>query len=162
MTEQELRSHLQALERNPDRIAAAVADLDDATLRHKPAPDKWCILEILAHLADVEIIYGYRLRQAIADKEPTFAPIDQDDWARNLGYTQVQPSECLAVYQTNRRANLRLLRRLKTEHLGKGGFHPELSRKFTLAELVERMAKHDPNHLEQIERLKAREKTKTA
>ncbi|MFQ5777542.1 MAG: DinB family protein [Terriglobia bacterium] len=154
MTEQELHRHLEELEKNPERVAAAVAGLDDSVLRFKPAPGKWSILEILAHLADAELIWGYRIRQAIADKEPAFAPIDQDAWARNLGYTEASPAEWLALYQTNRRANLRLLRRLSLADLAKGGFHPELNRKFTLAETIERLAGHDPNHLGQIERLK--------
>lgn len=154
MNEQELNAHLEAAEKNPDMVEAAVAGLEDATLRYRPAPDKWSILEILGHLADIEIVYGYRIRQIIADKEPTFAPIDQDDWARHLGYTEASPADLLALYRTNRRGNVRLLRRVTAEQLAKGGFHPELERKVTLAEWVERLAGHGPNHLGQIERLK--------
>ena len=47
----------------------------------KPAPEKWCVLEILGQLVDVEIIYGYRLRQMLADTKPVIAPIDQDAWS---------------------------------------------------------------------------------
>jgi len=86
MTEAEFRKHLDAAEKSPKQIAAAVSGLPDKTLRYKPAPDKWCILEILAHLADIEILYAHRIRQMLADKKPVIAPIDQDDWARNLGY----------------------------------------------------------------------------
>ena len=156
MTEQELRVHLDTLEKTPEIIAAAVKGLEESVLRYKPAPNKWSILEILAHLSDVELVWGYRIRQAIADKEPTFATIDQDDWAHNLGYLEVSPEECLTLYKTNRRVNVRLLRRLTPDNLAKGGFHPELKRKFTLAEIVERLTSHDPNHLGQIERLKQR------
>ncbi len=126
MNEQELKTHLEAAEKNPDMVEAAVAGLDDATLHYKRAPDKWSILEILGHLADIEIVYGYRIRQIIADKEPTFAPIDQDDWARHLGYTEASPAELLALYRTNRRGNLRLLRRVSSDQLAQSGFHPEL------------------------------------
>lgn len=154
MTQQELDEKLAAVERGPSLIAAAVAGLDDATLRFKPAPGKWCILEILGHLADIEVLYGYRMRQMIADKEPVIAPVDQDDWARNLGYLEATPAELLDAYQAARRANLRLLRRLRPADLEKGAFHPERGGKVTLAELLGMMAGHDPNHLAQIERLK--------
>lgn len=154
MTEQEFRQHLDAIEHNPARIAPAVAGLDDATLRYKPNPQKWCILEILGHLADIEVLYGYRMRQMMADKQPTIAPIDQDDWARNLGYLEGSPAEFLAAYLAARRANLRLLRRLKLADLDKGAFHPEKNRQVTLGELIGMMAGHEPNHLGQIERLK--------
>ena len=86
MTESELKKHLEAAEKSPKQVAAAVSGLPEKVLRYKPAPDKWCILEILGHLADVEIVYAYRLRQMLADKKPVIAPMDQDDWARNLGY----------------------------------------------------------------------------
>jgi hypothetical protein len=153
MTDHELREKIDAIERGPALVAAAATGVDDRTLRYKPAPDKWCILEILGHLADIEVLYGYRVRQMIADREPTLAPIDQDDWARNLGYMEGAPSDFLAAYQTARRANVRLLRRLEATDLDQGAFHPEKGRKVTLEELIGMMVIHDPNHAAQIERL---------
>jgi hypothetical protein len=82
------------------------------------------------------------------------APIDQDDWAKNLGYMEASPEELLESYIAARRANLRLLRRLTPADLEKGAFHPEHKRKVTLAELIGMMARHEPNHLVQILRLR--------
>lgn len=158
MTESELKRHLEAAEKSPKQIAAAVSGLPEKTLRYKPAPDKWSILEILAHLADVEIVYGYRIRQMLADRKPVIAPIDQDDWARNLGYVEAVPAELVALYGLNRHHNLRLLRRLKPGDLEKSAFHPEDQKHVTVAEMVERMGTHGLNHLEQIERLKKQAK----
>lgn len=154
MTEAELKKHLDAAETSPKQIAAAVSGLPEKTLRYKPAPNKWSILEILAHLADMEILYAYRIRQMLADKKPVIAPIDQDDWARNLGYMETPPAELVALYGLNRHYNLRLLRRLKPGDLDKSAFHPEYKKDVTVAEMVERMGGHGANHLEQIERLK--------
>ena len=154
MTEAELKKHLDAAEISPRKIAAAVSGLSDKALRYKPAPNRWSILEILGHLADIEIVYGYRMRQILADKKPVIAPIDQDDWARNLGYMEAAPAELVAVYGLNRHNNLRLLRRLKPGDLEKAAYHPERKCDVTLAEMVEMMAGHGPNHLQQIERLK--------
>jgi uncharacterized damage-inducible protein DinB len=154
MTYEELQSAIVEIERNAEAVAASLAGLPDTTLRYKTDPRKWCILEILGHLADVELVYGHRLRQAIAEQDPTFAVMEQDDWARNLGYLDSAAEDLLEVYGVNRAATLRLLRRVHPEDLAKGGFHPELGRKLTVAELVERIRKHDPNHLGQIERLK--------
>jgi DinB superfamily len=154
MTESEFRKHLDAAEKSPEQIAAAVSGLPDKTLRFKPAPDKWCILEIVAHLADMELLYAHRMRQMLADKKPVIAPIDQDDWARNLGYMSESPAELIALYGLNRHHNLQLLRRIKPQDLDKSAFHPELQTNVTLAEYVARMGTHGANHLEQIERLK--------
>jgi len=154
VTEAELKKHLDDAEKNPRLIAAAVSGLPEKVLRRKPTPDKWCIVEVLAHIADVEIVYAHRLRQMLADTSPTIAPVDQNAWSQ-LGYLEIPAAESLAVYGLIRLHNLRLLRRLKPGDLEKGAFHPELTRQFTVAELVERIAKHGASHLEQIERLKS-------
>jgi hypothetical protein len=155
MTEAEFKKQLDAAEKSPKEIAAAVSGLSEQILRFKPAPDKWCVLEILGHLADVEIIYGYRLRQMLADTKPVIAPMDQDAWARNLNYLDCRPSELVAFYGLGRHHNLRLLRSLKPSDLSKSAFHPETQRETTVAELVERMGGHGAAHLQQIEKLKA-------
>ena len=126
----------------------------DKVLRYKSSPDKWCIMEILGHLADAEIINAYRIRQMLADKDPVIAPIDQDAWAKHLGYLDCSPQELVALFGLNRHATLQLLRRLKVEDLKKSAFHPELKAPLTVADIVERLSAHGPNHLEQIERLK--------
>src|SRR5580693_8415955 len=149
-----MKKHLDVAEKSPQQIAAAVLGLPEKTLRRKPSPDKWCILEILGHLADMEILYAYRIRQMLADKDPIIAPIDQDAWAKNLGYLESSPPELVALYGLNGHAAVRLLRRLKTEDLTKSARHPEKDHRVTVGDYVEMMSKHGPNHLEQIERLK--------
>ena len=155
MTDAELRKHLDAAEKSPKEIAAAVSGLSEQILRYKPSPDKWCVLEILGHLADVEIVYGYRLRQMLADTKPVIAPLDQDAWARNLNYLDSSPSELVAFYGLGRHHNLRLLRNLKASDLSRSAFHPEMQGEMTVADLVERMGGHGATHLQQIEKLKA-------
>jgi DinB superfamily len=154
MTEAEIKSHLDEAERGPKKLAAAISSLPDKVLRYKPSPDKWCILEIVGHLADVEIIYGYRTRQMVADKKPIIAPIDQEDWTRELGYLEASPAELLAQYGLNRHHNLRLLRRLKPADLKRSAWHPERNSNVDLEDMVQRLASHDASHLQQIELLK--------
>ncbi len=154
MNETELKKHLEAAEKSPKQIAAAVSGLPEKILNFKPAPDKWCVHEILGHLADMELLYAYRIRQMLADTKPVIAPIDQDAWAKNLGYLESSVPELVALYGLNRHATLQLLRRLKPGELEKSAFHPELQREFTVAEMIERMSVHGANHLVQIERLK--------
>lgn len=154
MTEAEFKRNLEAAEASPKKIAMATAGLSDAVLRYKPATDKWSILEVLGHLADIEIVYAYRIRQMLADEKPVIAPMDQNAWARNLGYLQSNVPEMIALYGLNRHGNLQLLRRLKVEDLEKSAFHPELKREVNLAEIVGKMGQHGADHLVQIEKLK--------
>ena len=155
MTEAQFHSHLDAAQRSPKEIAAAISGLSDKVLRYKSSPDKWCMLEILGHLADIEIVYGYRLRQILADEKPIIAPLDQDAWARNLNYLDSSPSELVAFYGLARHHNLRLLRTLRASDFSKSAYHPEIQRNVTVADLVERMGGHGAAHLQQIEGLKA-------
>jgi uncharacterized damage-inducible protein DinB len=154
MTEAELKKHLELAEKSPKEIAAAVSGLPPDVLRYKPAPEKWSILEILGHLADIEIVYAYRLRQMLADEKPVIAPMDQDAWAKNLRYREMAAPELVAAYGLNRHHTLGLLRRLKPAELEKSAFHPELQKPMTVARLVEQMSGHGANHLAQIEKLK--------
>jgi hypothetical protein len=154
VTEADLKKHLDAAEQSPKQVAAAVSGLSEGTLRYKPSLEKWSILEVLGHLADIEIVFAHRFRQMLADNKPVIAPMDQDAWARNLGYMQTPAPEMVALYGLNRHHNVRLLRRLKAEDLGKSAYHPELKHEVTVAEYVEKMRTHGENHLAQIERLK--------
>jgi len=154
MTEDELTKHLDAAAKSPQQIAAAVSGLPDAVLRYKSSPGKWCILEVLGHLADIEIVYAHRFRQMLADKDPIIAPIDQDAWARSLDYLETPAPELVALYGLNRHHTVQLLRRLRPGDLDKGAYHPEFNRKVTVAELLEKLSAHGPNHLQQIEKLK--------
>lgn len=154
MTESEFKKLLDAAEKSPREIAAAVSGLPERVLKYKPAPEKWSILEILAHLVDMETLYAYRMRQIIADKKPVLAPIDQDDWARNLGYMDENPAELVALYGLNRHHNVGLLKRLKAGDLDKSAMHPELNKQVPLWDYVQKMGVHGPNHLQQIEQLK--------
>ncbi len=154
MSTDELKKHLDDAEKGPRKLGAVVSGLPDKVLRYKPAPAKWCILEIVAHLADAELIQGYRLRQMLADKAPVIAPIDQDAWAKNLGYLEAAPAELIAHYGLSRHHNLRLLRRINLDDLGKSAYHPERKAAMTVEDIVRHLARHDANHIAQIESLK--------
>jgi hypothetical protein len=91
VTEAELKKHLDPAEKSLKQIAAAVLGLPEKTLRYKPSPDKWCIWEILGQPADMEILYAYRIRQMLADKDAVIAPIDQDAGPRIWGIWSCRP-----------------------------------------------------------------------
>ena len=154
MTPAELKKLLADAEQDPKRLAAAVSGVPETILRNKPAPGKWCIQEIVGHLADSELVFAFSFRQLLADKEPKLALIDQDAWAMHLGYMEASIPELIAQFGLERHHNLRVLRRVQMEDLKKSGSHPELGKQVSLAEMIGYWAGHGPNHLAQIERLK--------
>src|SRR2546430_2235796 len=155
MTLSEAKQNIEQIARGRENFAAAVKGADGKTLRYNPGLNKWCIVEILAHLADAEVVFGHRIRQCLAEADSTICPMDQDAWANNLGYMEASAEESLATFRAARDANVRLMRRLKEADLEKGAYHPEKKRKVTVGEIIGYMQAHDPNHLGQIERLKA-------
>ena len=154
MPDEELKQAIDAAERNPEEIARAVTGISRQAVVRKPAPNQWSIHEILAHLADSEIVFAHRLRQALADKQPAFAATDQEAWAKELGYLETLPAEMVALYALLRRSNVRLLRRLKPGDWDKGGFDPDQQRTVTVRDLAQAITDHDRHHLREIETLK--------
>lgn len=135
-------------------LRAAVAGLADADLRRPERPGKWSIVEVVQHLADSEIVYGYRCRACIAADGTALAGYDQDDWARRLHYRESDLEAALAELGAMRSANLRLLSRLTDEEWQRAGMHEERGRE-SVRHIAKLLAAHDLVHLRQIERIKA-------
>lgn len=114
----------------------------------KPAPNKWSPREILVHLADTEIAFSFRYRQALADDNHIIQPFDQERWAD--AYAAYTAEQALALFSALREWNLALLRSLTPEQLAKTVTHPERG-KMKLQTIAETAAGHDINHLRQLE-----------
>jgi hypothetical protein len=150
----EVKQHLEAAERSPREVAAAVSGLPEKTLLYKPSPEKWSILEILSHLADTEIVFAYRIRKILAESAPEITGFPQDDWAKNLHYDQNVVPELVALYGLNRHANLKLLRRATPAELARTATNTTANRTISLAEVIGQIDTHSAKHLKQIESLK--------
>jgi hypothetical protein len=111
------------------------------------APGKWNPKQVLAHLADTEIVFAMRLRQTAAEPHHVIQPFDQDAWARN--YSGVDPAASLAVFAAVRRWNLEFILAQPPEVFDKQVTHPERGT-MTFRTIVETIAGHDLNHLEQF------------
>ena len=64
-----------------DRLYTLTAPLTGAQTDQAPAPGKWSIREIAAHLADCEIAFSFRLRQTLSQEHALISPFDQEAWA---------------------------------------------------------------------------------
>jgi hypothetical protein len=117
-----------------------------------PAPGKWSAAEIACHLADCEIAFGFRLRQALAEDAPTVQPFDQEKWAET--YPGVPAGQALKVFSALRAWNLRLIATALPHAAGRLVIHPERGA-MTFQTLVESIAGHDMNHLGQLRKIAA-------
>lgn len=135
------------------RVKEAVAGLDEDDLRRHEKPGKWSVMQVIQHLADTEIVYGYRIRMILAHDNPKIEGYDQDAWAVRLGYNSVRLADAIAQLETLREINLRLMRSLRVPDWDRVGIHsergPESIRRITML-----IAGHDLFHVGQIERIK--------
>jgi DinB family protein len=141
-------------ESTPAKLRRAITGLDGATLRRPEKPGKWSILQVIQHLADSELVYGYRIRMIASHPTPDIQGFDQDLWAKELDYQSVDPGQSLEDFRTQREANVRLLRSLGAQKLGRFGNHSERGKE-SIARMMKLYAAHDLVHLQQIERIKA-------
>jgi uncharacterized damage-inducible protein DinB len=118
-------------------------------LTKRPAPGKWSVAEILAHIADTEIVAGYRMRSVLGAPGTPIPAFDQDKWAEAENYAKQDPRLSLEVYRTVREANLRMLKSLKPEQWKHFGIHAERGEE-SIERITQMMAGHDLNHLGQI------------
>lgn len=130
------------------RLATIPAD----AVRVPEAPGKWSIVEVVQHLADSELIGGWRFRMIIAHDRPAITGYDQDLWSSRLRYDAVPLDEALLQFAVLRRVNLRLLDGLSAAELERVGVHAERGDE-SVAHLIKMYAGHDLLHLQQIDRI---------
>jgi uncharacterized damage-inducible protein DinB len=135
------------LSATPGTIAVLLEKMDPAKVTAPPAPGKWSASEIVCHLADCELAFGFRLRQTLAEDNHVIQPFDQEKWAapyRGIAVTQAQ-----AAFAALRNWNLVLISRALPNDSAKPVTHPERG-SMTFLDIVETMAGHDLNHLAQL------------
>jgi DinB family protein len=118
------------------------------------APGKWSIREVVQHLADSDLVGGFRLRMILAHDRPPLAGYDQDLWAGRLGYRDVDIRDAFEQFAVLRAANLRIWERLTAADLARVGMHAERGEE-SLEHLRRLYAGHDLLHLRQLERIRA-------
>jgi hypothetical protein len=141
----------EVIKQTPAKIEAMAKKLGPA-VEKIPAPGKWSPRMIVCHLADCEIAFGFRIRQTLAEPNPTLQPFDQDAWAKPYGSAAMSTQTALDAFSAARRWNIALLNSIGAEELKRPVTHPERGA-MTLQTIVETMAGHDLNHIAQLEKL---------
>ena len=144
---------MTVLEATPAALEKIVADAPHEILGRPEAPGKWAMRDVLAHLADSDLVWGWRLRLILAQDRPPLTGYDQDAWASRLGYAESDPRESVEMFTVLRRSNLRLLTRVPDADLQRVGIHVERGEE-SLAHHLRLYAGHDLLHLSQLERIR--------
>jgi uncharacterized damage-inducible protein DinB len=143
------RDPLELSSKAPKRLRHLIEGLSNKELEWRPGPGKWSIKQILAHLADGEVINGSRLRFVAGMDRPTIIGYDQDAFAANLCVDKLSAEEWLDAFRAMRALNISLLSRLPKEAFARIGVHSERGEE-SLGHMVFLYAGHDLVHERQI------------
>jgi hypothetical protein len=147
------RDPFRVLVATPGKLERLIRGTSHKILGRRPSPGKWSIGEIIAHLADGELAWGWRLRNIISTPGVHLQWWDENLWAEKCHYAQIPVNNSLLAFRVIRHGNLALLRsvdRTKWKHLY--GVHEKFGQQ-SLQDVLELTAGHDLNHILQIERL---------
>ena len=148
------RDPIQLMKAAPAKIARAVQGLSASQMRRRPARGKWSIIEILSHLNDTEVVYGYRYRMALAESGSPIQGYDQEKWIDRLRHRRGNAKRLLEQIRVARQSNLEMLAQSPRRVWPKRyGVHSERGRE-TVRRTVELIAGHDLNHLSQIQAIR--------
>ena len=132
------------------KLERLIKGVSPAKLKKRRAPEKWSVSEILAHLADTEIVGGFRIRLILGAPGTPIMGFDQDAWVISGHYDKRDPRESVEQFRAVRKANLALLKSLTAEQWKHFGMHSERGQE-SVEHIVKMFAGHDLNHLKQIE-----------
>ena len=142
------------LGRTAKEIDRLIKGVSPAKLCKQPAPEKWSVNEIVAHLADAEIVSGFRIRLILGAPGTPIVAYDQDKWVKSGHYDKRDPQQSVEQFRVLRESDLALLESLKPEQWKHYGMHSERGQE-SIEHIVRMIAGHDINHLQQIEKILA-------
>ena len=143
---------LDVLSSTAGRLRELTAGRTRDDLAKKPDPSRWSVVQIVAHLADSEVVGAWRFRSVIASDGVALQPYDQNEWEARFRYEETDPFESIGLFETVRSSTLSLLRRVDPALHANYGMHAERGKE-SIEHLIRLYAGHDLNHLAQIEGL---------
>lgn len=133
-------------------LSGRIRRVTDSALRQPEAPGKWSVIEVIQHLADSELVAGFRTRMVLSEDRPALQGYDQDRWAREFRYRDVSLEQALDQLRGLRTANLHLWTALSPAQLDRVGQHSERGPE-SAGHILRLMAGHDLVHRRQIDRI---------
>ena len=144
---------LERFRRGPELLAVVLTGVFGDEEDFVTQPGKWSIRQIVAHLADTELVYAQRMRLIVAEDNPTLIGFNQDAWAQNLDYARRKPKQSLETFRRLRAENHELLKELPEAAFARTGNHNERG-VVTLLSVVEGAAGHVESHARQAQAIR--------
>jgi hypothetical protein len=138
----------------PRLLAEELAGITEAQATRRPAPDAWCIKELVGHLLDAVEINHKRLYMMSTQTDPVLDGWDADARVRERGYAARDLKGIIAEIRAIRAETTQLLTTLVNWNWARPGQHPTRGRE-SIRQRVEDMVEHEGGHVEEIRRLVA-------
>jgi hypothetical protein len=155
------KNPLRIQQSTPQKLVKLTKGLDKKRLTERPEPGKWSIAEILAHLADTELVAGWRMRLILSQNGTPIQAFDQDVWATRFNYRRRDSKASLQTFTVLRENNLALLKSVPKTLWENYGMHQERGKE-SVAHIVRMFAGHDLNHLRQVEQIAGQSRKRSA
>ena len=140
---------LERFRRGPEIIAMALTGVYGEEEDFLPAPGRWSVRQIAAHLADSEVVAAHRIRQVLAEDNPVMTWFDEKLWAANLDYARRKIKQSLDTLRRLRAENCELLHGVPEAAFERTGQHSLYGPK-TLLQMVDAFGTHVETHARQI------------
>jgi len=141
------RDPLEVLAGTPSEVDRIIASADAQALTSADA-GAWSFRDVLGHLLDVDIVYGFRFRLALTEDVPSYPGYNEKGFA---GLPKLDVLPLAQAFRGLRSANLELLRSLDGRQLSRQAMHGEQGLENVGLMLV-KLAGHDLAHLAQMKR----------
>ncbi|SPE35533.1 conserved hypothetical protein [Candidatus Sulfopaludibacter sp. SbA6] len=150
MTESELPC-LDLLDATPGILRALMCEVSHEDALWKPAPDRFSIAEVLAHLSHSEgHCYRLRVDRFLSEDRPE---LDPDDAQFHLDlYRNANPEDEFDHFEEQRETNVEYLRNLPGDVGDRVALHREAG-PITLVQMLHEWALHDLGHVRQVAEL---------
>jgi DinB family protein len=149
-----LKDVFQVLASTPEKIRREIATMSSREMVVRPAPGKWSVQIVLAHLDDVEQLgMRSRVEAMVTQDRPLLKSFDQEARVVKMGYEKKDPRQSLASFTRQRNLNLKWLRKLRPADLKRKGVHEKVG-EVSVGEFLNEWAFHDLGHLKQILEIK--------
>ncbi len=135
-------------------VRAAIAELPADRLEKPEAPGKWSVLQVVQHLADTELAFGWRVRQVLTADRPPLHGFDENAWMARLRTGDHDLEAALAQLAALRAELVRILRTCTPEEFARVGIHTERGEE-SLGLIMRLIAGHDLVHRRQLARIAA-------
>jgi hypothetical protein len=142
---------LDLLEETPAILRGLMSEISDEDARWKPAPDRFSIAEVLAHLSHSEWhCYRARVDRFMAEEMPELEPDDAHMYLEL--YKNGDPEEDFGHFEDQREMNIELLRGLPADAGSRKAKH-RTAGEITLSQMLHEWALHDLGHVRKIAEL---------